>query len=513
MKFRKVSPTKAYIVDYTEAEFADLEKHCKYTNSSVGFQLSKHMKNTRYRNWCAANNSSKWEDTKNELIAKKDHSLLQRDKEGWHLYPGYLGYLPKKIKVEVEDNSTYPEFKLLAWKHKFPHELYNCQQETIDLMLKNPHCHAELATGIGKTITIITLAQQTGNTIIVTPSKDLFKDLVKKFTYYLGANNVGTYGDGKKKIGKPVTICIAKSLTMIKPNTLEWEFFSNASVVIGDECHTLAAATLEKTFHNVLSNVPYRWFLSGTAVRGDGTGKMLKSVIGPQVYSFNTKQGIEAGILCNLEFKIVKILTDKPGKTSKDPMVEKRNHLLRNTNASNFYSKMANLLYEKKNQKTLILVEEIEQICMLAKKLRVPFTYAHGNTVKKADLEKLNKKHGTNIESRTKNDERIDAFNKGEFGVFIGTSCVSTGTNFFANAHTMNWQGGGSETSTKQGSIGRSVRQLHLSEYAHLHDPITLRTVWDLDIVGVEKMQKQLMQRIEYYEETGETLKFIEGIK
>lgn len=502
MKIVKNTATKAYISDYTAEEYAVLEKACKYTNSSVAFQLRKHLKNSRFKHWCLNNDSNKWEKQKEDLEKEKDHSLLKQDDKGTYIYPGYIPYLPKKIEVDFEDNVSYPNFKMLPWRNKFPHELYTCQTDTIDLMLENKHCHAELATGIGKTITITTLAQMTGNTIIVTPGKDLFNDLVKNFKHYLGEKYVGYYGDGKKKLGKPITICIAKSLSMIKPGTDAWKFFNSANVVIGDECHTLAAKTLEATFHGVLANIPYRWFLSGTAIRGDGTGKLLKAIIGPSVYSFNTKQGIEAGILNHLQFKVVDVLTDKPGYYKDDPITMKRAHFLRNTNIADFYAKLANSLWESRQEQTLILVEEIGQIAELAKRLKVPFTYAHGNTTKKDDLERLNLQKSDNISN-------IEAFNKGEYKVFIGTNCVSTGTNFFSNHHTLNWQGGGSETSTKQGPIGRSVRLLHKSEYAELIKEKPITTVWDVNVVAIELMEKSLRKRIDFYKETGEPVKII----
>jgi superfamily II DNA or RNA helicase len=509
MKFRKETPTKAYLENCDNNTFDALKKHCSYSNSSIGFQLRKHLKNKHWRDKCQREGLPDWENKRLELVSKKDHCLLNKDENGWYLFPGYINHLPKKFEYTIQDNIDYPDFKLLAWKNKFPHKLYTCQQETIDSMLENPHCHAELATGSGKTAILVELAQKTGNTIIVTPSKDLFNDLLEKAKFYLGENNVGYYGDGKKKIGKPVTVCIAKSLTMIKPHTKEWEFFSTRKVVISDECHTNPASTLEKTFHNLLGNVPYRWFLSGTAVRGDGTGKMLKSIIGPKIYGFNTKQGIEAGILNPLEFRIVNIKPEN-SKRSKDPMIEKRNHFLRNRNLGDFYIRMANLLWEKKQENTLILVEEIEQIFYLAKYLRVPFTYAHGNVISTKDYDDLVKKYKIDtVSKRTDNKKNIEDFNRGKFKVFIGTSCVSTGTNFFANHHTMNWQGGGSETITKQGVIGRSVRLLHMSEYADFHKERPVTIVWDANITGVPKMGDQLDIRVKYYEETGCPIRYV----
>jgi superfamily II DNA or RNA helicase len=494
LRFVKKTPKKTYILDASPEELDKLKKSLSYTNTSVSYQLRRVSKNTRWRN----GDREGWEAEVAKLSADKDGTLLFEDEDGHWMYSGYTSHLPAKYIDNIENKIIYPEFKPLPWARPLPFELYEEQKQAIKSLIETKHGNVQMATGTGKTAVIMHLARNMGQAIVVTPSKDLFNDLRKEFIHFLGPANVGFFGDGKKKIGKKITVCIAKSLTMIKPGTKEWDFFSKSKVVIGDESHTLGAKTLEKTFHGLLSEVPYRFFVSGTQSRGDGTGKLLKAIIGKEVYNLTTKEGIDRGILCPLRFRIVTVPPTDPRYNTPDPTKLKRKQFLRNPNIAAFAAKLATGMWLHRNKQTLILVEELEQISMILRLMpeTVSVCYAHGNTVSISELNKLGLE-------KTDNEKNIERFNKGECRVFIGTSCVSTGTNFFPAHNTVNWQGGGSEVVTKQGVIGRSVRLLHKSAYADRHLPKDVATIWDFNIRGVDDLKKSLKSRIGWYMETG----------
>lgn len=493
MKLTKQTPKKTYINSDSVEEITSLAKSLKYSNKSVGYQLN----NVKRNNWWRKKDPTGWKEEVSRLESLKDGSLLNKDGHKYWMFTGYLPYLPKKYKADIVDNIKYPEFKKLAWKRKFPYDYYDDQKNAIKKLLEIKHGNVQMCTGSGKTAIILELAATIGNrVVVVTPGKDLFNDLREKFRHYFGDDQVGWYGDGKKKIGKTITVCVAKSLTMIERGTVEWDFFSNATAIIGDESHTLPAKTMEKTFHDLLSEVPYRLFVSGTQTRGDGTEKLLRAIIGETVYTLSTKNAIKKNICCNLDFNIVDVLTEKPKYHVRDPNKMKREHLLRNKNIAQWIAKLANVVWEKRQQQTLILVEEIDQISMISKLLKVPYTYCHGNTIKKDKLTKMGLE-------RTKNKDNIELFNTGKKKVLIGTSCISTGTNIFPAHHVVNWQGGASEISTKQGAIGRAVRIIEKSPYKDLFEPIPIKRVWDFNVVGIELLQKSLDKRIFWYEETG----------
>jgi len=404
------------------------------------------------------------------------------------------------VNFNIKNNINYPEGRKMAWKKPLPFDLYPYQKESIQKLLEIKHGCVELCTGAGKTAIILTLARELGlKTVIVTPSKSIFLEILEKFEHHLGKTNVGAYGDGKKKLGKILTVCVSKSLTMLKPGTDEYNFFAAADVVIGDESHTLAAETLESVFHGVLKNVPYRFFLSGTQVRGDGKDELLESIIGEKVFSLTTKEAIEGNYICPVKFLIFETIS-KDTKKYKDPLKAKRNQFLYNSNIADIAAKIANSAWSQAQESTLILVEELEQIKMLKERLKVPFDYVH--SAAKADASNFG------LETR-KVDEMVQAFNEGKIKVLIGTSCIATGTNIYPTHNTINWVGGSSEVKTKQGAVGRSVRLLEKSDYKDFHKFKPYSKIYDFKISNIPLMESHLQKRIFMYKETSDNIRYI----
>jgi superfamily II DNA or RNA helicase len=160
----------------------------------------------------------------------------------------------------------------------------------------------------------------------------------------------------------------------------------------------------------------------------------------------------------------------------------KREHFLRNVNIAKFTAKLANMSWEHKQEQTLVLIDEVSQIDVIAPFLTVPYVTATG----------------TGDPS-----EAVKAFNEGKARVLIGTGCISTGTNIFPTHNTVNWQGGSSEIKTKQGAVGRSVRKLDGSKYESLHKPKEKSVIWDFSVQGVPVLEGHLEKRIGFYEDSG----------
>ena len=178
----------------------------------------------------------------------------------------------------------------------------------------------------------------------------------------------------------------------------------------------------------------------------------------------------------------------------------KREHFLKNKNIANFAAKLANALGNQ-NKQTLVLVEELSQISMLVPLLTVPFAIAHSEK-KKERLEELGI-------DKVDNDESIEKFNKNEVRVLVGTSAVSTGTNIFPMAATVNWVGGASPIRTKQGAVGRSVRFGHSNPWADRCAPKSNVIIYDFDIEDCAVMTRHLEARLSCYQESGTTIKYI----
>lgn len=498
IKITLETPTKCYLENFTSEEILLLRKNLTYKDTSATFALKK-LKENR---WLQSNFPDTFLQRKKELESKLKTCMLKFDENQklW-FHPGSIPYLANRFDFDILNRISYPEAHKMLWKRPLPFTLYPYQEESTERLIEAKHGCVELCTGAGKSAIILKLARELGlKTIVVTPSKSIFLEILEKFEHHFGKSNVGAYGSNKKKIGKKITVCISKSLTMLKPGTEEYDFFANMDVLISDESHLNAAETLENTFHGVLKNVPYRFFLSGTQIRGDGKDKLLESIIGKKVYNLTTKQAVEGGYICPVKFRIIET-TSKDTKNYKDPLKVKRKQFLYNPNIADITARIANSAWNQAQESTLILVEELQQIQMLKDRLTVPFEYVH--SASKADAAKFG------LETR-KVDEAVEAFNKGEVRVLIGTSCIATGTNLYPTHNTVNWVGGSSEVRTKQGAVGRSVRILEKSIYKEYHKPKPCSTIYDFKITNIPLLENHLQKRLDMYRDTTDDVKTIQ---
>lgn len=351
----------------------------------------------------------------------------------------------------------------------------------------------------GKSFILLMLAQQIGkDVVIVTPSKSIFMELMEEFQTRLGKTKVGGYGNGKKDIKKPITIAIGKSISMLKEGTKEYEFFAKKKALLVDESHTWAADKLEEVCHGVLANASRRFFVSATQTRGDGTVKLLHSIIGETVLEMSIEEAIAKKYLCPLKFNVLSTYSPST-KYTKEALENKREHFLYNDNIAKYASKIANAKWRVNQESTLILVEELVQINKLTKLLEIPFTYIHSASKKEAAKNGLEK-----VDLKTE----LERFNNGDVKVLIGTKSIATGTNIYPTHNVINWVGGSSEIVTKQGTMGRSTRWMK-KKYQKKHKEKTHSEIWDFDVEGQPILQRMLKTRIKYYEETGQKVKVI----
>jgi superfamily II DNA or RNA helicase len=475
------SPSKA-ILEVPDGDLKALVDCTIYKNKSIEFQYSRHLKNKRWRN----SDPKAWKAHGDNLNAQIRKTLLFKEDGKLCIKPGFIPYLSETLKLNVVNNIKYPKARPYPWYRAVKLTPYLYQSISVEKLIEAKHGNVELCTGSGKSLIIMMLTQKLGlKTIVVTPSDSIFREMLERFETHFGKNMIGALGGGKRRLGKPIMVCISNSLANLKEGTKEYKEMSEYEVLIADESHTIPAATLEKMCHGVLKDIPYRFFLSGTQTRNDGTEKLLHSIIGKTVHSLSTKEAIDGGYICDHEFRIVKVLTSNPGFESSDAIEMKRMHFLRNDNIAKFIGMLANSAYNSKGEQTLVLVDEIDQIHNLIKYLTIPYICATGD--------------------KTFDDptEAVEKFNKGEAKVLIGTSCISTGTNIYPTHHTVNWQGGTSEIKTKQGAVGRSVRRLESSQYHERHKPKKKAIIWDFDVQHVDIMSRHLKQRIEIYGDSG----------
>ena len=490
------SPTKAYI---SSSNLPEIEKFLTYNNTSNQFAYKK-LLNMR---WLKEKNPIDWKRQCEEVKATIKCCLVFKDQNGTYVRPGSLPYLAENGLIstsEIVSQVQYPIGTPYQWINPLPFDLYPYQNDSIKLLLAEHHGNVTLATGTGKTAILLCIAQQLGlKTIIVTPSANIFNSILEDCKYYFGEKLVGGIGDGWKEFGRPITVAISKSLTMLKEGSKEMADIRSNQVMLVDETHGFAAETLEKVCHGSLENVPYRFFFTGTLSRGDGAQKLLESIVGKTLKTVLTSEAVRGGYIANHEFRIIPIKSENK-KYCSDAIVMKREHALYNPSVSHLMAKMANAFWNERQESTLILVSELSQIMDIIKDITVPYAYAHSCTDKKElallGLEKV------------KVNEELEKFNTGEAKVLISTSVLNTGANIFGVHHLLMGQFGSSEVIVKQ-SIGRALRLLHKSKYRDLHKPIEKAVIWDFDITNIPILKRQLGTRVEYYEDSGVPIRWL----
>jgi superfamily II DNA or RNA helicase len=496
MKVNIKTPTNAEVTFTDDSEKEVIRKALSFKNTSISFQIKKHKANI----WWERRDPDGWDARMSELQRDLFTCLLEHTNGSYYIKSGSIPWLKQATSIYVESSIVYPALKSLPWKKRPDFEPYHYQSEAVKLLIDIKHGNVSLPTGCGKSYILLLLARTMGlDTVIVTPSKSIFNELLAEFQERLGKQYVGGYGDGKKDIKKKITIAIGKSLTMLKPGTDAYKFFKNKKALMVDESHTFAANQLKVVCHDLLEGIPYRMFVSATQTRGDGTEKMLQSIIGENVLDMDLKSAIDDGFLCPLKFNVMTTFSPST-KTKRDPIECKREHLLYNDEAAKLAAKIANLYAQKKNESTLILVEELRQIEMIINKLQVPYGYVHSGSKKDAAVWNLDK---------VKLQEQVDAFNRGDVKVLIGTRAIATGTNIYPTHNVINWVGGASEIITKQGTMGRATRKLEISKFKELHVPKPYSRIFDFRITGQPLLERQLQKRIQYYSESGGKITFV----
>ncbi len=455
------------------------------------------IKRLSKNHWFRSSNPQKYEITINLLKEKLNCCLVFEDGPLLYIRPGSIPYL-EGFAIEVDSQIQYPKPKKIPWYHPLPFSLYEYQQQSVDKLIEAKHGNVNICTGGGKTAVILQICRELGlQCTIVTPSSSIFNEILKAAEYHFGKGKVGAYGDGKRRIGKLITVATSKSLAMLEKGTKEYEFFEKTQCFLGDECHTLPSETLEAVCHGVLAEAPYRFFFSGSPTRADGAEKLLQSIIGETVLTLTTKEAVEKGFVSPHDFRIVRIESSDPNLGSTDPLEIKRFHLLRNKNICAFIAKLCNSLGSRGEQ-ILVLCEETNQISMLLPKLTIPTVIAHSEK-SNARLQELGIPKVDPAES-------VEKFNKREAMVLVGTSCVSTGTNIYPQTHTVNWQGGASEVKTKQGAVGRSVRLPKANPWASKCGEKKNCTIWDFDVYGNFVLERHLEERLSCYKDSGDNL-------
>jgi superfamily II DNA or RNA helicase len=429
-----------------------------------------------------------------ELKAQSQQCLLFRDQTRgcWWTYSGLADKVAALLGTRAENEVEYPFVAggELDWKTPPKYDDRPYQTDSRSALLTRKHAAVELGTGLGKSFIILKIARQLAlKTVIMAPSTSIAGQLYDDLAGAFGKRTVGLYGDGSKEWDKLITVAIAASLVRLDHTSAAAQNFRRSAVFISDESHLNPADTLSRVCLGLMGAAPYRFFFSATQMRTDGLDLLLEGITGPVVYRKSVREGISEGYLSALDFAMVR--THSPSSyVDRDVNAMTQCHLYYNPVVNQQAAEIANGFAER-GQQVLVLVDEMEQYARLQPLLRYASKFAHGG-VTRANRERL-------PEAFWKSDPKkfVGEFNRGEFPILVGTTCISTGTNICANEATVNLQGGKSEIAVMQGPCGRSTR---LHTFADGRKK-TRCAVIDFDVQNVPDMHRHAGAREAIYEQ------------
>lgn len=422
--------------------------------------------------------------------------LLKQDKHGdLFTYSGLKDLVSKSLSdKQIEYKFDYPEFGSFPWDKHPEYELRYYQKDAIKALIANKHAAISLCTGSGKTAVIRQLLKEVGlKSVVVTPSKSIALQTYDDLCKYFGKKRVGFFGSGKKEYTKLITVAIDESLTKVERGSKEWKDFSSAKVLIVDESHISAIDIVEKICIQLCGNAPYRFFLSATQIRNDGSELKLNGIIGPIVYRYSAQKAIEEKYLAKPIFFIKKSHSDSLF-ISDDTLKMMEHHLYKNPSIHQDAASITNSTVEHLGQQVLILIDHVEQFKYLLPNLRFNFGFAHGGVSKK-NRESIPK------EFWKSNPKKLVAdFNEGKIPILIGTGCISVGTDMPPVGHLIFLQGGKSEIKVSQ-AIGRGTRIIPGKKDSFM--------VTDFMINNVPVLKKHSLERMDIYRNIWDDIRII----
>lgn len=447
----QTSPTVIRLEGFSDDEIEKIRRTLTFRRNSAVYAYNRFRQN-RY----AARSMSReaYNERLEELRSQISTCILFEDEEGHWTYPGVADLIRERLKprkVEFRSEVEYPPPRQLRWTGTPPYDLRDYQKEIVDALLEAKHAGINCATGLGKSLVIQYLIRELGHqAVVVAPSASIALQLYKDLASSFGERMVGMVGDGKRQFGKHITVAIAASLANLKEGTKQYDQIASAKILVFDESHLAPAETFEKVCHGVLSNAPYRFFVSGTQLRNDGADLLLKAITGPIVYHMSVEEGVDRGWLAKPEFRMVNVVINEE-HTSKDALKKTRDHFLYNPTVNALAAQFANLSVEAGMQ-VVILIDEIEQFLHLYPLLRHDHRFAHG-MAPSAAKDKLPPEYHV-----SKTQEFVDQFNEKKYPILVGTSCISTGTDIQTVDVIVSLKGGKSEIVFRQ-AVGRGTRK------------------------------------------------------
>lgn len=455
-----------------------------FRDRSVDFQLKKLKSNFRWKQ----SDPQSFIVREQELKEQSKRCLVMVDQSNGrpYTYAGLAKELEQRFKWPLPTREGLNDSQTpLPMLRSLPEPFYY-QKEAVDALCAVGHGAISLPTGAGKSWIILELARRFNmKTVIVTPAAaitdQLFQDMVKHF----GVKYVGKYGDGSKTSNKQITIATGQALTRLEKGDKHYDNISSAQLLCFDESHRTPSDIFEKVCLGVCENAKYRFFVSATQIRNDGSEMLLNGIIGPIVYHKDFRELVDQGYLAKPYFKIFNV-QPKTHYNALDPKKETRNQLYLNPNVNALAAEIASKSVLLAGRQTLVIVEQFDQFVQLEGFLTVPCVFVHGGAGKDVKDILPQKYWDCDI------DKAVADFNSKKIPLLVGTSAISTGVDTKSAETVIYLQGGTSEVKIKQ-AVGRGTR---------IKGVPGKKDLWVIDFLvsGSDIMERHLAVRRGFYE-------------
>lgn len=450
--------------------FSKLVKQCAYEDKRITYQYLNWKKVqkqddlwqqrgcTDRRHWFFKSNSRQDLDAKvAELDRQRHGTVLLHENGRYKIYSGLLSMVKEHLKIPVVCNHhiSASSWRPVMWDHEpFPMRWY---QEQADKLLcpedgSRTHGSVSMGTGTGKSLVMANIARRVGlPTVVVVPTLSIAEQMLTNFQRWFGRGKVGQFFDGKKQSNKLFLVAVSNSLANVKRGDEHWNNLNSRKMILVDECHLTPPDSLSTVMFDLLGNVPYRYFFSGTCFRNDGLDTLLRAIVGDTVFELTVAQGINEGFLSPLKFYQWRVKSNS-NLFPDDVLKLNKLHLHQNAEVYRHAANLANRAVAEKNRRVLVLVDTVDQYKrLLDGGLKVPSMFAHG------PLTAANRDTVPNDQWKFEPSDLVSRFDNGEFPVLVGTSCIGIGTDIKSADFLINIVGLTSEIEISQG-VGRGTR-------------------------------------------------------
>jgi superfamily II DNA or RNA helicase len=263
----------------------------------------------------------------------------------------------KNYKIDWKFEFKKPDIKSgFDVPFEFPHPLRDYQVEASNILIGAVKGIMVMGTGGGKTITALKVIQHYGlRSLFLVNTKEALYDTVRAAELCLPKIKIGILGDGKNKDGVIVIATVASIYRKVINKEIDENKFD---LIVADEIHHMGADSWVKAIKYF--NAVYKYGMTGTAFRTDGSSMMLRAMTGPICFNMPSIELQNKGYLA--KSKIYFIDCDKPNYL--DRPLEYR-ELYDEGLIKNYYNSKHQVLYYAPDTDISFVKRELDKIINL----------------------------------------------------------------------------------------------------------------------------------------------------